>query len=88
MTPEKEVQDNTKLEEAIRVGDNILKNGGTTLDAVEKTIKVLEDSPLYNAGKGAVFTHEGTNKITLLSLYRPNKVIKYLFLVRILEFIF
>tara|TARA_R110000868_G_scaffold411724_2_gene708097 strand:- start:9345 stop:10385 length:1041 start_codon:yes stop_codon:yes gene_type:complete len=62
MTPEKEAEYNAKLEEAIRVGYNILKNGGTSLDAVEKTINVLEDSPLFNAGKGAVFTHEGTNE--------------------------
>jgi beta-aspartyl-peptidase (threonine type) len=62
MTPELEVEYNAKLEEAIRVGYNILKNGGTSLDAVEKTINVLEDSPLFNAGKGAVFTHEGTNE--------------------------
>jgi len=54
---------NAKLEEAIRVGYEILKNGGSSLDAVEKTIKVLEDSPLFNAGKGAVFTHVETNEL-------------------------
>jgi len=62
MTPEKEAAYQQKLEEAIRVGYNILKNGGTSLDAVEKTINVMEESPLFNAGKGAVFTHEGTNE--------------------------
>ncbi len=62
MTPEKEAAYQQKLEEAIRVGYDILKNGGTSLDAVEKTINVLEDSPLFNAGKGAVFTHEGFNE--------------------------
>ncbi|PKA83026.1 beta-aspartyl-peptidase (threonine type) [Ulvibacter sp. MAR_2010_11] len=52
-----------KLEEAIRVGHEILKNGGTAMEAVTKTINVMEDSPLFNAGKGAVFTHEGTNEL-------------------------
>ena len=52
-----------KLSEAIKVGHDILKNGGTSLDAVEKTINVLEDSPLFNAGKGAVFTNEETNEL-------------------------
>lgn len=62
MTPEKEAAYKSKLEEAIRVGYNILKNGGTSLEAVTKTINVMEDSPLFNAGKGAVFTHEETNE--------------------------
>ncbi len=52
-----------KLSEAIKVGHSILKNGGTSLDAVEKTINILEDSPLFNAGKGAVFTNEETNEL-------------------------
>ena len=52
-----------KLSEAIKVGHEILKNGGTSLDAVEKTINILEDSPLFNAGKGAVFTNDETNEL-------------------------
>lgn len=52
-----------KLEEAITAGYEILKKGGTSLDAVTKTITILEDSPLFNAGKGAVFTHEGRNEL-------------------------
>ncbi len=63
MTPEKEAAYKAKLEEAIRVGYNILKNGGSSIDAVEKTINVLEDSPLFNAGKGAVFTNAETNEL-------------------------
>ncbi len=62
MSSEKEKEYNQKLEEAIRVGYDILKNGGTSLDAVQNTINVLEDSPLFNAGKGSVFTHEGNNE--------------------------
>ena len=52
-----------KLEEAIRTGYTILKNGGTSQLAVVKTIQVMEASPLFNAGKGAVFTHEETNEL-------------------------
>ena len=63
MTPEKEAAYKAKLEEAIRTGYEILKNGGTSLDAVAKTINVMEDSPLFNAGKGAVFTNAETNEL-------------------------
>ncbi|MDY8137032.1 isoaspartyl peptidase/L-asparaginase [Aquimarina sp. 2201CG5-10] len=63
MTPEKEAAYKAKLEEAIKVGHTILKNGGTSLEAVEKTINILENSPLFNAGKGAVFTSAGTNEL-------------------------
>lgn len=63
MTAEDEAAYKAKLEEAIRVGHEILKNGGSSLDAVEHTINVLEDSPLFNAGKGAVFTHDGANEL-------------------------
>ncbi len=52
-----------KLKEAISVGYEILKNGGNSIDAVACTINVMEDSPLFNAGKGAVFTHEGNNEL-------------------------
>lgn len=63
MTPEKEAEYKAKLEEAIKVGYDILKNGGTSGDAVIKTIQVMEESPLFNAGKGAVFTNAGTNEL-------------------------
>jgi L-asparaginase / beta-aspartyl-peptidase len=51
------------LEEAIKVGHDILKNGGTSLEAVQRTINVLEDSPLFNAGKGAVFANDESNQM-------------------------
>lgn len=63
MTDEKEAAYKATLEEAIRTGYEILKNGGTSLEAVTKTINVMEDSPLFNAGKGAVFTNAGTNEL-------------------------
>lgn len=63
MTPEKEKEYKTVLNEALIKGYEVLKNKGTSLDAVESAIKVMEDSPLFNAGKGAVFTHEETNEL-------------------------
>jgi beta-aspartyl-peptidase (threonine type) len=62
MTPDREAAYMAKLEEAIRTGYDILNNGGSSLEAVTKTINVMEDSPLFNAGKGAVFTNAGTNE--------------------------
>lgn len=63
MSPEREAQYKAKLEEAVKTGYKILEDGGSSLEAVEKTINILEDSPLFNAGKGAVFTHEKRNEL-------------------------
>lgn len=63
MAPEEEKAYREKLTEALTAGYNILENNGTGLDAVEAAIRVMEDSPLFNAGKGAVFTAEGTNEL-------------------------
>ena len=63
MTAEAEAEYRAKLEEALETGHGILAGGGTSLDAVESTIRVMEDSPLFNAGKGAVFTHNGRNEL-------------------------
>lgn len=54
---------NQVLEKAIRTGYEVLEGGGSSMEAVTKTINILEDSPLFNAGKGAVFTHEETNEL-------------------------
>lgn len=62
-TPEAEEEYKKALKEALEVGYKILENGGTSLDAVEATVKVLEDCPFFNAGKGAVFTAEGKNEL-------------------------
>lgn len=59
MTPEMQNEFIFVLNHALHIGDSILANGGTSMDAVEKTIVIMEDSPLFNAGKGAVFTHDG-----------------------------
>ncbi|HEX8097139.1 MAG TPA: isoaspartyl peptidase/L-asparaginase [Pyrinomonadaceae bacterium] len=63
MTPEREKQYRDALENALKTGYQILQNGGSSLDAVEAAIKTMEDSPLFNAGKGAVFTNAGTNEL-------------------------
>lgn len=51
------------LHAALDAGENILKSGGKSIDAVVAAIKVMEDSPLFNAGKGAVFTNDGKNEL-------------------------
>jgi L-asparaginase / beta-aspartyl-peptidase len=51
------------LEEALKLGQGVLAAGGTSLDAVEKVVRFLEDDPKFNAGKGAVYTHEGTHEL-------------------------
>jgi len=63
MTPEKEEAYITVLTKALQTGYETLQAGKSSLDAVEQTIHVLEDSPLFNAGKGAVFTHNGKNEL-------------------------
>ena len=63
MTPEKEKAYTDKLNEALQTGYAVLKKGGTSLDAVEAAVRVMEDSPLFNAGKGAVFTNAGKNEL-------------------------
>jgi len=51
------------LREALSAGRDLLEQGGTSLDAVEQVVRILEDNPLFNAGKGAVFNHEGSNEL-------------------------
>lgn len=61
--PEGEAAYRASLAKAEAAGAAVLDKGGTALDAVETTINVLEDDPLFNAGKGAVFTSEGKNEM-------------------------
>jgi len=63
MSPEREKQYRDALEFALTTGHRILADGGSSLDAVEAVIRTMEDSPLFNAGKGAVFTAEGKNEM-------------------------
>jgi beta-aspartyl-peptidase (threonine type) len=63
MTPELEASYQEKLSEGLLAGYRILAAGGSSVDAVVATIRIFEDSPLFNAGKGAVFTAEGKNEL-------------------------
>lgn len=63
MTPELEKAYRQALKEALAAGYDILHNGGTSLDAVSASVVSLEDNPLFNAGKGAVFTKKGINEL-------------------------
>ena len=63
MTPEKEKAYTTALTQALAAGYEKIKAGKSSLDAVEAAINILEDNPLFNAGKGAVFTHDGRNEM-------------------------
>jgi beta-aspartyl-peptidase (threonine type) len=63
MTPGVEQSYRAQLSEALSAGYNILNKNGSALDAVEHALRILEDSPLFNAGKGAVFTSAGTNEL-------------------------
>jgi beta-aspartyl-peptidase (threonine type) len=63
MTPEKRAAYEAALQAALDAGIKVLKDGGDALDAVKAAVVVMEDSPLFNAGKGAVFTWDGTNEL-------------------------
>jgi beta-aspartyl-peptidase (threonine type) len=63
MTPVMERSYRADLEQALRLGWGVLNSGGSSLDAVERVVRFLEDQPNFNAGKGAVFTHDGRNEL-------------------------
>ncbi len=63
MSPERQAAYLLHLDRALMTGDSVLRNGGTALEAVEATIVYLEDCPLFNAGRGAVFSWEGKNEL-------------------------
>ena len=63
MTDEKEKSYTDGLLLALRVGEKVLVSGGSAMDAVCASVIVLEDNPLFNAGKGAVFNHDGNHEM-------------------------
>ncbi|KEO88513.1 asparaginase [Erythrobacter longus] len=63
ITPEQRVAYEAALQEALDAGTEVLKNGGSAMDAVKAAIIPMEDNPLFNAGRGAVFTWEGENEL-------------------------
>ena len=69
MTPELEAEYRIGLEAGLKAGWDVLSNGGSSLDAVEAAVASLEDFPLFNAGRGSVFTHEGKNEMDAAMMY-------------------
>src|SRR3954469_794068 len=63
MTPAIERDLRAGLQRSLEAGDTILRSGGSSLDAVTAAVRVLEDDPLFNAGRGAVFTSAGTHEM-------------------------
>lgn len=63
MTPELEAEYRAGLKRAIEAGAQVLDRGGSSLDAIEAAIRILEDDPNFNAGRGAVFAADGTNQL-------------------------
>lgn len=63
MTPERRAEYEAALQVALDAGAKVLAEGGSAMDAIKAAIIPMEDSPLFNAGKGAVFTWEGTNEL-------------------------
>jgi beta-aspartyl-peptidase (threonine type) len=63
LAPERQAEYRATLQEALREGHRVLERGGESVEAVTAAITVLEDSPLFNAGKGAVFNHDGKNEL-------------------------
>ena len=74
MNIEKQTEYKSKLNEALELGNKMLKEGVAAVDVVVKVINILEDSPLFNAGKGAVFTND--EKVELDASIMEGKMLK------------
>lgn len=68
-TPEKEQAYRAKLKQAVEAGYEVLAKGGSSLDAVTTAINILENSPFFNAGKGAVYTHDEEHELDSSIMY-------------------
>lgn len=73
MTDEKESAYKAKLTESLKAGYAEIQKGSSSVDAVAASIIIMEDSPLFNAGKGAVFTAEGKNELDASIMYGKDK---------------
>ncbi len=74
LTPADEKQYRAALEAALTIGYDLLRDGGAALDAVEAAVRSLEDCPLFNAGRGAVFTHDGHHEMDAALMSGHNKL--------------
>ena len=63
LTPEQDAAYRVALHKALEAGSTVLADGGSALDAVQAAIQIMEDDPLFNAGRGAVFTAAGRNEL-------------------------
>jgi len=72
-TPEKEQAYRAKLTEAVEAGYAVLDKGGSSLDAVTTAINILENSPFFNAGRGAVYTHDEEHEMDASIMYGKNR---------------
>jgi beta-aspartyl-peptidase (threonine type) len=63
LSPEQDTAYRAALTRALEAGKAVLENGGSALDAVQAAIQLMEDDPLFNAGRGAVFTAAGRNEL-------------------------
>lgn len=73
ITPEQRHAHEDALTEALEAGLEIIRKGGTALDAVEAAVVMLEDSPLFNAGRGSVFTHSGRHEMDAAIMSGSNR---------------
>jgi L-asparaginase / beta-aspartyl-peptidase len=73
LTPEREAAIRAALAQALTAGHAVIARGGASVDAVQASIVILEDSPYFNAGKGAVFTHDGTNELDAAIMVGPTR---------------
>ena len=72
LTPEQDAAYRAALQKALDAGSAVLERGGAALDAVQAAIEVMEDDPLFNAGRGAVFTAEGRNELDAAVMNGPD----------------
>jgi beta-aspartyl-peptidase (threonine type) len=73
LSAEREAEYRNGLSAALEAGSSVLRAGGSSLDAVEATIRVLEDDPHFNAGRGAVFTADGRNELDASIMYGADR---------------
>ena len=74
LSPADELQYRAALEAALTIGYDLLHDGGMALDAVEAAVRSLEDCPLFNAGRGAVFTHDGHHEMDAALMSGHNRL--------------